>query len=91
MGYHSPGCTNVEIPTMVPYTTTHDDRLPEADYSRIRDNGQQRQLTDTSTTSHLAYLRERYRNQQLSKKTTDLMLSSWRTKTNKSYDSLFAK
>ena len=91
MGYHSPGCTSVEIPTMVPYTTTHVDRLLEADNSRIRDNGQQRQLTDTSTTSCLAYLRERDRNQQLSEEATDLMLSSWRTKMNKSYDSLFTK
>jgi len=35
--------------------------------------------------------RERYRGQQLLKEATELMLSSWRTKSNKSYDSLFAE
>ena len=39
----------------------------------------------------MVYLRERYRSQQLSEEATDLMLSSWRTKTNKSYVSLFSK
>jgi len=39
----------------------------------------------------MAHLRERYRGQQLSEEAPELMLSSWRTKTNKSYDSLFAK
>ena len=39
----------------------------------------------------MAYLRERYRGQQLSEEATELMLSSWRIKTNKSHDSLFTK
>ena len=39
----------------------------------------------------MAYLRERYRDQELSEEATSLMLKSWRTKTNRSYDSLFRK
>ena len=86
--HHSACCTSAEIQNMVPYTPTHVDRLPEAD---SRDNDQQRQLTDTSTTSHLLYLRERHRSQQLSQEATELKLSSWRTKTNMYYNSLFVK
>ncbi|XP_065904039.1 uncharacterized protein [Dysidea avara] len=85
------GSTSVEIPTMVPHTTIHVGGLPQTDNIRNRNNGQQRQLTDAPTTSRMAHLRERYKSQQLSEEATDLMLSSWRTKTNKSYDSLFAK
>ena len=39
----------------------------------------------------MAYLRERYRDQQLSEDATTLLLGSWRAKTNKTYDSLFGK
>ena len=46
------------------------------------------QLADTPTTSCIAHLRERYRGQQLLDKAPEPML---RTKTNKFYDSLFAK
>ena len=74
--HHSASGTSVEIPTLVPYTSTHVGRLPQTDSSRNRDNGQQRQLTDAPTTSCMAYFRERYRSQQLSEEATDLMLSS---------------
>ena len=87
----SAGSTSVEIPAMVPNTATHAGGLSQTDSSRNRNNGQQRQFIDAPTTSRVAHLRERYRNQQLSEDAMDLMLSSWRTKTNKSYDSLFAK
>ena len=43
------------------------------------------------TPYRVAYLRERYREQELSEEATSLLLKSWRTKTNKSYDSLFGK
>ena len=87
----SAGSTSVEIPAMVPNTATHAGGLSQTDSSRNRNNGQQRQFIDAPTTSRVAHLRERYRNQQLLEDAMDLMLSSWRTKTNKSYDSLFAK
>ena len=89
--HHSAGGTSLEIPTVVPYSPTHADRLFQVDSNGIRNNDQQGQFPDAPSTSHMAHLRERYRSQQLSKEATDLMLSSWRPKTNKSYDSLFAK
>ena len=88
---HSAGSTSVEIPTMVSHTPIHVGGLSQTNNNRNRDNGQQGQLTDAPTTSRMAYLRERYRGQQLSEEATELMLNSWRTKTNKSYDSLFTK
>ena len=60
---------------MVPYTPTHVDRLPEANNNRNRNNGEQGRLPDAPTTGRMAYLRERYRSQQLSEEATDLMLS----------------
>ena len=39
----------------------------------------------------MEYLRERYRGQKLSEKASALMLESWCTKTNRSYDSLFGR
>lgn len=83
--HHSASGTSVEVPTMVSYTPTHVSRLPGANNSRNRNNDQQGQPSDSPTTSRRAYLRERYRSQ------TPFRGSSWRTKTNKSYDSLFAK
>ena len=43
------------------------------------------------STSRLACLREKYRGDSLSTEASDLMLSSWRTKSSQSYDSLFRK
>uniref|UniRef100_A0A1X7VY44 Core-binding (CB) domain-containing protein n=1 Tax=Amphimedon queenslandica TaxID=400682 RepID=A0A1X7VY44_AMPQE len=45
--------------------------------------------SDNAPTSHVEHLRERLNEQGLSSQATDLILSSWRTKTNKLYDSLF--
>ena len=90
--HHSTGSTSMEITAMVSYTPTSVDRLPEANNNRNRNKyGKQGRLSDAPTTGCMAYLRERYRSQQLSEEATDLMLSSWRTKTNKSCNSLFAK
>ena len=43
------------------------------------------------TVSRMEYLRERLNCQGLSYQATDLILKSWRTKTNRSYDSLFGR
>uniref|UniRef100_A0A1X7TH61 Core-binding (CB) domain-containing protein n=1 Tax=Amphimedon queenslandica TaxID=400682 RepID=A0A1X7TH61_AMPQE len=43
------------------------------------------------TSSHVAYLRQHYEGQRLSKDASDLLLSSWRQKTSQSYDSLTKK
>ena len=42
-------------------------------------------------TGHVEHLRERLSSQGLSGQAADLILKSWRTKTNKSYDSLFGR
>ena len=54
-------------------------------------NPRERSPGHYSTTSRVGYLRERYRNHQLSEKATELLLASWRQKSSKSYDSLFRK
>ena len=41
--------------------------------------------------SHMAYLRGKFASQNLSSKARDLLLASWRTKSNKMYDSHFKK
>ena len=44
-----------------------------------------------TSASRLEHLRERFRSQNLSDQATELVLKSWRSKTSKSYDSLFGK
>ena len=52
---------------------------------RVRDN------TPGTPIGRMEHLRERLSGQGLSGQATDLILKSWRTKTNKSYDSLFGR
>ena len=65
--------------------------FPSVNNNRQSGDVQSGPICDAPTASRMAYLRERYRGQCLSEEATDLMLKSWRTKTNKSYDSLFTK
>ena len=44
-----------------------------------------------ASTSRVAYLRGKFASQNLSSKARDLLLASWRTKSNKTYDSHFKK
>ena len=44
-----------------------------------------------TSTSHQAYLKQQYRDEQISNAGTELLLASWRTKSSKSYDSSFGK
>ena len=72
---------------------THASGAPTTDPPYTSDQ-QTSQCSSTGTsppTSRMAHLREKYAREQLSEEATDLMLKSWRTKTNKSYDSLFNK
>ena len=46
---------------------------------------------NNAPTSRVEHLRERLNEQGLSSQATDLILNSWRTKTNESYDSLFGR
>jgi len=46
---------------------------------------------NTATTGRVAYLRNRYREHELSEEASDLLLASWREKSGRTYDSLFGK
>ena len=89
----SPDCssgTSLEDTALVSTTPT------DVNISSMPDQTQsgkavQRSRGSHPSTSHVAYLRERYRDQELSEEAASLMLKSWHTKTNKSYDSLFGK
>ena len=47
--------------------------------------------THNAPTSRVEHLRESFNSQGLSGQATELILNSWRSKTNKSYDSLFGR
>ena len=76
---------------MVPDPAIDADRPPSVNNIRPSSDAQSGPINDVPTTSRMVYLRERYIGQHLSEEATDFMLKSWRTKTNKSYDSLFTK
>ena len=75
---------------MVPTPSANVDCSTTPDQSQSGD-AEQRSTAFHSSASHMEYLRERYRDKELSEEATSLMLKSWRTKTNRSYDSLFGK
>ena len=56
-----------------------------------QDNAEQRSGGSRPSASPVAYLRERQWHQELSEEAISLILRSWRTKINRSYDSLFSK
>ena len=90
-GKDCPGSSSLENATMVSDSPDHTDRLSQNHLSSSRNNNQSTSSSNGSSASRMAYLRKRYRDQQLSEEATDLMLNSWRSKTNRSYDSLFSK
>ena len=83
--------SSLEITAVVSNPAIDADRLPSVNNNRQSGDVRSGPICDAPTASRMAYLRERYRGQCLSEEATDLMLKSWRTKTNKSYDSLFTK
>ena len=89
-GMHCASGTSLEDTAMVPSAATHAGSSTTSD-STQSDSTEQGPNESNPTTSRVAYLRERYRSQELSDEATSLMLKSWRTKTNRSYDSLFRK
>ena len=92
-GRSHPNSPSIEIPTLVS-SVAGDVCGP----SRIAPNGGQHS-TNTSPietrpsapASRMEYLRQRYKHQQLSEKATELMLTSWREKSSKTYESQFQK
>ena len=97
-GMHCSGGTSVENTTMVPTASENASHIP-VPYHTPPTNAESGSTGSRPSTSRVAYLtyiyiyiyRERYQVQELSEEATSLMLKSWRTKTNRSYDSLFGK
>ena len=83
--------SSLEITAVVSNPAIDADRLPPVNNNRQSRDVQSGPICDAPTASRMAYLRERYRGQCLSEGATDLILKSWRAKTNKSYDLLFTK
>ena len=86
-----PASSSPENTTMVSNSPVHTGRLSQNHHSSCRNNDQPTSSSNVLSGSRMAYLRKRYRDQQLSQEATDLMINSWRPKTNRSYDSLFSK
>ena len=90
-GPPSPSGTSVEVSAMVPHPSGNAGGLPTSTTKGLSGDDQPRSINPNTATGRIAYLWDRYRNNQLSEEAVELMLNSWRTKTNKSYDSLFRK
>ena len=82
---------SLEDTTLIPNTTQHADRSPPPDSTGPGSNSQEGPSITCPSVSHMAHLREKYGNQELSEDATSLMLHSWRPRTNRSYNSLFNK
>ena len=81
----------LEGTTMVPNTSEHADRPSLVNHTESEEANQHRPNVSSPSVSRMAHLRDKLRGQNLSEEATALILKSWRTKTNKSYDSLFGK
>ena len=81
----------LEGTTMVSNTSKHVDRPSLVNHTKTEEANQRRSHASSSSVSCMAHLRNKFRSQNLSEEATALLLKSWRTKTNKSYDSLFGK
>ena len=82
-----PGSPCVESTTMVRTATIHDSGLA----TPTSEAGNQSTVRSEPSVSRVEHLRKSFDSQGLSVQATELVLQSWRTKTNKSYDSLFRK
>ena len=82
---------SMDEPAMVPNPIGDAIRLPNTTPGGSTGPNPGHRHANLSSTSRMAYLRTRFRCQELSEEATSLILSSWRVKTNKSYDSLFGK
>ena len=90
----NPSGTSLESSTLVPTTTTEIDQGTSTHTSLTR--GDPTNLPQPSSrhhapTSRVGYIRERCQSSRLSEAATDLVLSSWREKSSKSYDSCFRR
>ena len=81
----------MEVLTLVPSCSEDANKSPQVDLGRLSQGHRSRERDADASISHMAHLRDRYRGHNLSQEATTLMLKSWRSKTNKSYDSLFGR
>ena len=87
-GSSNSGNPSMEISAMVPPPAVITSRLATPATQAGHGN---RVSPNNAPTSRVEHHRERLNEQGLSSQVTDLILNSWRTKTNKSYDSLFRR
>ena len=83
--------SHMDISTMVPPASEPITRLPMENPTSGRSAvGSAGRILprNSTTTSHVAYLRKHYSNQGISEEATTLLLNSWRAKSAQSYDSL---
>ena len=90
----SPVSSGLERPAMVPSSPEHALGVPSEDTSTPQ-SGPKSSGTGSSsvhpTASRVAYLREKFSGSSLSEEALRLLLASWRTKSNQSYNSHFRK
>ena len=90
------GHTMVEHSTMVPSDPGNAGGLPQAPSQRTRPSDSTnrtgvRNVSRSSSSDCMAHLRDSFTSQGLSGEASELLLASWRDKTNKSYNSLCTK
>ena len=95
-GQSGPHSTCLEIPGVVPSTLESPCRLPMPTTSQQVDNPSTAHCSSTNlgprgTAGRMAYIRRSCEERQLSSEATDLLMASWRSKSQKSYNSLFLK
>ena len=87
---------SVAVPAMVPSTTWNAGGSPSTTPTDSRFNPEPHQSgvhyeTGSSKSDRMAHLRESFTSRGISTQASDLLLSSWRNKTNSSYNSHFSK
>ena len=80
-----------EVSTLVPSCSEDGNKSPPVDLGRQSQGHRSQKRDADASISRMAHLRDRYRSQDLSQEATTLMFKSWRSKTNKFYDSLFGR
>ena len=95
-GQHCTDCPSVEDTGMVPITIAAPVRLPDTNTSQGHDDTSSQPAPVTSsgtgsTVGRMAYIRRSCKAGNLSDEATQLLMASWRSKSQSSYNSLFHK
>jgi len=88
-----PDCPSVEVTTLVPTTSGNgsEDTSPSAKQKEPNPTNTQCQPTGHKPTTSHVVIWEKFQGQKLSEEASRLLLSSWRPKSSKTYNSLFTK